>query len=84
MRRREFLQLGAGTLLAGSTVRPADRPLGEQVPSGPSQSGAGTKLKVDAYSRHLQWLRNADEVADACAEMGFDGLNVTVRPYPGT
>ena len=83
MRRREFLQLGAGTLLAGSTARPADRPLGGQVPSGPSQSGAGTKLKVDAYSRHLQWLRNADEVADACTEMGFDGLNVTVRPYPG-
>jgi sugar phosphate isomerase/epimerase len=41
------------------------------------------KLKIDAYSRHLQWLRNADEVAEAAAEMGYDGVDVTVRPYPG-
>lgn len=41
------------------------------------------KLKVDAYSRHLQWLRTADEVADATLEMGFDGVDLTVRPYPG-
>jgi sugar phosphate isomerase/epimerase len=31
----------------------------------------------------LQWLRSADEVADAAAEMGYDGVDVTVRPYPG-
>jgi sugar phosphate isomerase/epimerase len=41
------------------------------------------KLKIDAYSRHLQWLRNADEVAEAAAEMGYDGVDITVRPYPG-
>ena len=41
------------------------------------------KLKVDAYSRHLQWLRTAGEVAEAVVEMGFDGLDITVRPYPG-
>jgi sugar phosphate isomerase/epimerase len=41
------------------------------------------KLKVDAYSRHLQWLRTADEVAEATIEMGFDGVDLTVRPYPG-
>lgn len=44
---------------------------------------SSTKLKIDAYSRHLQWLRNADEVAEATAEMGYDGVDVTVRPYPG-
>lgn len=38
---------------------------------------------MDAYSRHLQWLRTADEVADATLEMGFDGVDLTVRPYPG-
>jgi sugar phosphate isomerase/epimerase len=38
---------------------------------------------VDAYSRHLQWLRSADEVAQATIEMGFDGVDLTVRPYPG-
>jgi sugar phosphate isomerase/epimerase len=44
----------------------------------------GTKaLKVDAYSRHLQWLRTPDDVAQAVIEMGYDGLDITVRPYPG-
>ncbi len=46
-------------------------------------SGQTGKLKVDAYSRHLQWLRTPDEVAEAVIEMGFDGIDLTVRPYPG-
>jgi sugar phosphate isomerase/epimerase len=39
--------------------------------------------KVDIYSRHLQWLRDPHEVAKAALEMGFNGVDVTVRPYPG-
>lgn len=31
----------------------------------------------------MQWLRSADEVAEAAAEMGYDGVDLTVRPYPG-
>ena len=74
MQRREFLELGAAALLAArwsATVGAAQ--------SGPSKD----RLKVDAYSRHLQWLRSADDVAQAAIEMGFDGVNLTVRPYPG-
>jgi sugar phosphate isomerase/epimerase len=71
MQRRDFLQLAAGTLLAS------------RVPSFESQLHAEGPLKVDIYSRHLQWLRTADEVADAAIEMGYEGVNVTVRPYPG-
>jgi sugar phosphate isomerase/epimerase len=41
------------------------------------------KMRIDAYSRHLQWLRTPDEVAEAVIEMGYDGLDITVRPYPG-
>jgi sugar phosphate isomerase/epimerase len=41
------------------------------------------RLKVDIFSRHLQWLRTPDELAEAVNEMGFDGLDITVRPYPG-
>jgi len=48
-----------------------------------SPSPAEKTLKVDIFSRHLQWLRNADEVGEAASEMGFDGVDVTVRPYPG-
>jgi sugar phosphate isomerase/epimerase len=44
---------------------------------------ASTKLKIDAYSRHLQWLRSADEVAEIAVEMGYDGVDITARPYPG-
>ena len=51
-----------------------------QTPPDAAQPG---KLKVDAYSRHLQWLRDPEQIADAVVEMGFDGLDITVRPYPG-
>jgi sugar phosphate isomerase/epimerase len=60
--------------------------LGQGSAQGPA-SAAGSppskKLKVDAYSRHLQWLRSPDEVAEATIEMGYDGVDITVRPYPG-
>ena len=36
-------------------------------------------LKVSACSRYLQWLRNGDEVGQACVEMAFDALDVTVQ-----
>jgi len=79
MKRRDFFQLTAGAVLAGGagTARPRLR-------AQPVEQAADVrKLTVDIYSRHLQWLRTADEVADAATEMGFEGVNVTVRPYPG-
>jgi len=64
------LQLGsAAAVVARATAQPS--------------AGRTAKLKIDAYSRHLQWLRSADEVAEAAAEMGYDGVDITVRPYPG-
>src|SRR5437016_5071861 len=74
MQRRAFLQTGieATLAMAAAGVAHAQSPAGET-----------KKLKVDAYSRHLQWLRDADRVAEAVLEMGFDGLDLTVRPYPG-
>jgi sugar phosphate isomerase/epimerase len=81
LKRRDFVQLAAGALLAGG----AATRLGVDAQSTPSasQTAGAARLKVDIYSRHLQWLRTADEVAVAATEMGFDGVNVTVRPYPG-
>ena len=82
MNRRDFFQLTAGALFAGGTR--ATRPLlNAQSATSVAQSSGGGPVKVDIYSRHLQWLRTADEVAEAAIEMGFDGVNVTVRPYPG-
>lgn len=67
--RRRFIQAGAGAALAQAVAR---------TPAAPA-----LPLKVDVFSRHLQWLRTADEVAEAVNEMGFNGLDITVRPYPG-
>src|SRR4051794_10833649 len=75
MQRRVFLQSGVDAMLAMA----AGRALNAQNPA----ASPAKKLKIDAYSRHLQWLRTADEVAEAVMEMGFDGLDITVRPYPG-
>lgn len=76
MQRRAFLQTGVDAMLAMAAAA--------GVTSAQTPPAAETgKLKVDAYSRHLQWLRDPDEIADAVIEMGFDGLDITVRPYPG-
>lgn len=82
MDRRSFLQTSAAALAAGVLS-------GRAGAQGPPQALAGRepatpgRLHVDAYSRHLQWLRTADEVAEAAIEMAFTGVDITVRPYPG-
>lgn len=65
--------LNRRTMLAGALLPLAVR----------AQAPAAGKLKIDAYSRHLQWLRDPNEVAEAVNEMGFQGLDITVRTYPG-
>jgi hypothetical protein len=90
MDRRDFLQIGAA-LAAGAVAGPAAAqarrrsaaPAPAPLAPPPAPVGPMGKLKIDAYSRHLQWLRSPQEVADAVLEMGYDGLDITVRPYPG-
>src|SRR6266478_3869798 len=36
------------------------------------------KLKVSVFSKHLQFLQGED-LAKAAAEMGFDGIDITLR-----
>ncbi len=85
MKRREFLQLGAGAVAGGlilpTTIDAANMQAAQS--AAPAAGAATVKLKVDIYSRHLQWLRTADEVAEAAIEMGYDGVNITVRDAPG-
>jgi sugar phosphate isomerase/epimerase len=83
MKRREFFELAAGALLAGGTAATRPPIHAQSASSSADRRVAAGTVKVDIYSRHLQWLRRADEVADAATEMGFDGVNLTVRPYPG-
>ena len=42
-------------------------------------SNADTRLKIHIFSKHLQFL-NYEDMANAAAEMGFDGIDLTVRP----
>ena len=75
MNRRDFFQSTVGAALSAQLLPQA-------VAQTPAPA-AGKKLIVDAYSRHLQWLRKPEDVAEAAAEMGFQGLDITVVPYPG-
>ena len=43
-----------------------------------SKLQAKSKLKVAIFSKHLQFL-SGEELAKGVAEMGFDGLDITVR-----
>ena len=37
------------------------------------------KLKVSVFSKHLQFLQG-EELAKATAQIGFDGIDLAVRP----
>lgn len=45
---------------------------------GHSGSTDNKKMKICIFSKHLQWL-NYQDMAAAAAEMGFDGVDLTVR-----
>ena len=73
MQRRELLQLGAATVAAGFVSK-----------TGSGQTAPPTKrIKIDAYSRTLHWLRKPEEVAEACHQIGNTTIDLTVRAYPG-
>lgn len=84
LNRREFMMRSAGAGIAASAlpglsyaeaVAPAAAPVAPITGAMP--------WKIDIYSKHLQFLRDPHEVAAAAKAMGYDGLDVTVRPYPG-
>jgi sugar phosphate isomerase/epimerase len=83
MRRREFIQMSMGVALAAKSVAGAQFPEARPAEAPPAKTAVVNPTKVDAYSRHLQWLRSPNDVAQAVIDMGFDGLDITVRPYPG-
>ena len=74
--------MSMGVALAAQSAGAAQFP-GAEVEPTPARAPVANPMKIDAYSRHLQWLRTPDEVAQAVIDMGFDGLDITVRPYPG-
>jgi len=77
MNRRDFIGLTGVAIAAASLPRPA-LAQGESA----AQSAPG-KLRLDAYSRTLHWLRTPSEVAEACHRIGNTSIDLTVRPGSG-
>jgi hypothetical protein len=81
MDRRHFLQSSFGATVVGPLLG------GIPVTQAPAPAAAAAlvtrTLVLDAYSKSLQWLRSADEVAEAAIEMVCGGVCPTVQAYPG-
>ena len=98
MDRREFLTTGimatvAAKVLGDLTFAQAQTPpAGQTPPPAAGQAPAPApaqppvpqrKLIMDAYTRHLHWLRTADEIAEAAIELTCGGVNPTIQAHPG-
>lgn len=68
MNRRHFTKASAGALLGSLIHAPNLSPDLEEKP-----------LSIHVFSKHLQFL-NYQDMAEAAAELGFDGVDLTVRP----
>lgn len=73
--RRAFIRK---SMLVPSLIPLMGRPLAPAETSRKLTKDASS-LKVQVFSKHLQFL-NYEDMADAAAEMGFDGVDLTVRP----
>jgi hypothetical protein len=83
MNRREFLHGTLGSAMAAPFV--ADLVAQGPAPATPAVPAAvpvTRRLVLDANTRHLQWLRTADEIAEATVEMVCGGVCVNVGPAP--
>lgn len=61
--------------LLASLAAAAWAPIGRSASTVPARSGR----KIHLFSKHLQWL-DYDAMAETAAAIGFDGIDLTVRP----
>lgn len=59
--------------VAGMTAAAATLPFASQL------NAAKTNRPICVFSKHLQWCKSIDEMAAVAAEIGFDGVDLTVR-----
>lgn len=69
--RRQFLSAFGRTCIALPMLA------GDTTAAG--RADHGRRMKVHIFSKHLQWLDYKD-MAETAAEIGFDGVDLTVRP----
>lgn len=84
--REEMTETGRSrrSLLLGAAMASAFEAFGKEIAYAEPTSAAQTakpmdKLKVSIFSKHLQFL-SVSEAAVAAKEMGFDAIDLTVRP----
>ena len=88
MNRRTFLHGSLTAALAGSAAAraawaqtpPTGRARAAGPPAPPPAPAGPRKLVLDVNSRALQWMRTADELADAAVEMVVGGVCLSVQP----
>lgn len=85
MHRREFFQTSviaalAGKVLGDTTLARAQAPAPA---AATTQAATPRRLIMDAYTRHLHWIRTPDEIAEAAIELTCAGVNPTIQAYPG-
>jgi sugar phosphate isomerase/epimerase len=78
--RRELLKAGA-TAIAGMAL--SGTGFAQNQPAASNSASAPKKIRIEAYSRTLHWLRKPEEVAEACHQIGNTTIDLTVRAYPG-
>ena len=83
MDRREFCQASVMATIVGNVLADTTLARAAQAPAAPTAAPAPRKLIMDAYTRHLHWIRSADEIAEAAIEMTCGGVNPTIQAYPG-
>jgi len=72
IKRREFL---SALTAAGLSL-----PLGQLYSAGSGDDGGKMHQDVCIFSKHLQFLPDYKAMAALAAEVGFDGIDLTVRP----
>ena len=86
MDRRAFLHTGIIATLAAKVLSETTRARAQAPAQGPATTPAAAaprRLIMDAYTRHLHWLRKPDEIAEAAIEMTCGGVNPTIQNHPG-
>lgn len=85
MKRREFFHASviagvAARVLSGTALaRTQESAAGGAAGPAPTPQ----RLVLDAYTRCLHWIRDADEIAEMAIELTCAGVNPTIQRYPG-
>jgi len=85
MNRRELLHAGVMASLASAVLGDATLARAQARGSRSPAAAPATprRLVMDAYTRHLHWIRSADEIAETAVAMTCAGVNPTIQAPPG-